>query len=133
MKLSMLLSGLLLLPNGASQSPAAEPANKPATPVPALAPAPPPFPKLISKEVYLRHRDGRPASTGFISYISATEPVLIHCHGWQDYSDGYDDYSVSFSPDRANGDVVLFLTRYGEVSEKEWMLANYHRYRVEMP
>ena len=28
---------------------------------------------------------------------------------------------------------ILFLTRYGEQSEKEWMVANYYRYRVEMP
>jgi len=38
-----------------------------------------------------------------------------------------------FYQDRANGDLVIFLTRYAEQSEKEWMIANYYRYRVEMP
>src|SRR5207249_4490764 len=38
-----------------------------------------------------------------------------------------------FYQDRATGDLVLFLTRYGEQSEKEWMLADYYRYRVQMP
>jgi hypothetical protein len=38
-----------------------------------------------------------------------------------------------FYQDRATGDVVIFLTRYGEQSEKDWMLADYYRYRVEMP
>ena len=35
--------------------------------------------------------------------------------------------------DRERGDLVICLSRYGERSEKEWMLANYYRYRVEMP
>jgi hypothetical protein len=38
-----------------------------------------------------------------------------------------------FYQDRETGDVVIFLTRYGERSEKDWMVANYYRYRVEMP
>ena len=38
-----------------------------------------------------------------------------------------------FYQDRENGDVVVFLTRYGEQSEKEWMLADYYHYRVQMP
>jgi hypothetical protein len=38
-----------------------------------------------------------------------------------------------FYQDRETGDVVIFLTRYGEKSEKEWMVADYYRYRVEMP
>jgi hypothetical protein len=38
-----------------------------------------------------------------------------------------------FYQDRENGEVVIFLTRYGEFSEKEWMLADYYRYRVRMP
>src|SRR5205823_5667854 len=28
-----------------------------------------------------------------------SNPVLVHCHGWQQYSDGYDEYSVSISTD----------------------------------
>jgi hypothetical protein len=35
-----------------------------------------------------------------------------------------------FYQDRDNGDVVLFLTRYGERSAKDWMLADTYRYRV---
>jgi hypothetical protein len=38
-----------------------------------------------------------------------------------------------FYQDRETGDAVIFLTRYGEKSEKEWMVADYYRYRVEMP
>ena len=38
-----------------------------------------------------------------------------------------------FYQDRETGDVVIFLTRYGEKSEKEWMVADYYRYRVGMP
>src|SRR6185503_19760955 len=55
--------------------------------------------KLLSKEVFLRHQNKRPPATGFVTYISTTRPVLMHCHGWQDYSDGYDDYSISVSHD----------------------------------
>src|SRR5438876_2329076 len=38
-----------------------------------------------------------------------------------------------FYQDRETGEVVVFLTRYGEHSQKEWMLADYYRYRVQMP
>jgi len=54
---------------------------------------------LLSKEVFLRHRDKRPPATGFVTYIHKTKPILMHCHGWQDYSDGYDDFAVSLSYD----------------------------------
>jgi hypothetical protein len=55
--------------------------------------------KLLSKEVFMRHKDGLPPVTGFVTYISATKPILMHCHGWAHYSDGYDDYAVSISND----------------------------------
>jgi len=55
--------------------------------------------KLLSKEVFLRHDGRRPPATGFITYVSKTQPLLMHCHGWEDYSDGYDDYAVSLSAD----------------------------------
>lgn len=55
--------------------------------------------KLLAKDVFLRHVNRRPPATGFVTYVSKTEPLLMHCHGWQDYSDGYDDYSVSLSTD----------------------------------
>jgi hypothetical protein len=35
-----------------------------------------------------------------------------------------------FYQDRETGDLVLFLTRYGERSADQWMLADYYRYRV---
>jgi hypothetical protein len=38
-----------------------------------------------------------------------------------------------FYQDRDTGDLVVFLTRYGERSASEWMLADYYRYRVAMP
>jgi hypothetical protein len=38
-----------------------------------------------------------------------------------------------FYQDRETGDLVIFLTRYGEKNEKEWMVADYYRYRVEIP
>ena len=57
------------------------------------------LPKLLSKEVFIRHHNGRPAVSGFVTYIHATKPVLMHCSGRQDYSDGYDDYAVSLSHD----------------------------------
>jgi len=58
--------------------------------------------KLLSKEVFLRYDGRRPPAAGFITYVSKTQPVLMHCHGWEDYSDGYDDYSVSVSDDNGN-------------------------------
>jgi hypothetical protein len=56
-------------------------------------------PKLISKEVFRRHENRRPAATGFITYVHKTKPVLMHCVGREDFSDGYDDYAVSLSED----------------------------------
>lgn len=34
--------------------------------------------------------------------------------------------------DRENGDIVLFLSRYGEYSAENWMLADYYRYRIRI-
>jgi len=47
----------------------------------------------------LRHENRRPVATGFITYISKVKPVLMHCFGREDYSDGYDDYAVQLSTD----------------------------------
>ena len=55
--------------------------------------------KLLSKEIFLRYDGRRPPAAGFVTYVSKTQPVLMLCHGWEDYSDGYDDYSVSLSKD----------------------------------
>ncbi len=40
--------------------------------------------------------------------------------------------NFKYYQDRQTGDVVLFLSRYGERSEEQWKLANYYRYRVEI-
>jgi len=56
-------------------------------------------PKLIAKEVFLRHENGRPVVGGFITYVSKTQPVLMHCFGREDYSDGYDDCAIQLSTD----------------------------------
>ena len=58
-----------------------------------------PSPKLLSKEVFIRPDNGRPAASGFITYVSQKKPVLMHCFGREDYSDGYDDYAIQLSTD----------------------------------
>lgn len=55
--------------------------------------------RLLSTEVFRPHKDGRPVVNGFLTYISATEPVLMLCTGYEDYSDAYDDFSISVSED----------------------------------
>ena len=55
--------------------------------------------RLLSKEVFIRHQEKRPPAAGFVTYASKTKPILMHCSGWEDYSDGYDDYAVSLSCD----------------------------------
>lgn len=37
-----------------------------------------------------------------------------------------------FYQDRENGDLVVFVTRYAELSAKDWKRANYYRYRVQI-
>lgn len=55
--------------------------------------------KLLSKELVLRYQGGRDAVPGFVTYISRRDPVLMHCYGWQDYSDAYDNYVITLSRD----------------------------------
>lgn len=55
--------------------------------------------KLLAKELFIEHQERRPVVTGFVTYVSTRRPVLMHCSGWEDYSDGYDDYSISLSED----------------------------------
>jgi len=55
--------------------------------------------QLLAKELLVPHQEKRPVATGFISYVDKTKPVLMHCYGWEDYSDGYDDYAVALSHD----------------------------------
>jgi hypothetical protein len=38
-----------------------------------------------------------------------------------------------FYQDRETGDVVIFLSRYGEHSAERWKDADYYRFSVEMP
>jgi hypothetical protein len=56
-------------------------------------------PKLLAKEVFMRHENGRPVVTGFVTYVSNSKPVLMHCFGREDYSDGYDDFAIQVSTD----------------------------------
>ena len=37
-----------------------------------------------------------------------------------------------FYQDRRTGDLVVFVTRYAERNARDWMLADYYRYRVEL-
>jgi len=55
--------------------------------------------KLLSKELAVNFQGGRDVVPGFITYISTHEPMLMHCYGWQDYSDAYDDYVITISRD----------------------------------
>lgn len=62
-------------------------------------PSAPTRPRLLSKEVFIPNDNGRAVATGFVSYISRQEPVLMHCFGRVDFSDGYDDFAVQISRD----------------------------------
>jgi len=55
--------------------------------------------RLLSKEVFIPGRDGRPVFPGFVSYISAEKPWLLHRYGWVDASDTYDDFADCLSYD----------------------------------
>jgi hypothetical protein len=55
--------------------------------------------RLLSKEVFVPCTDGRPVFPGFVTYLSATEPRLLHRYGWVDESDTYDDFGDSVSED----------------------------------
>lgn len=55
--------------------------------------------RSTSRQLLVKSKDNRPVVTGFVSYISNREPILMHCYGWEDYSDGYDDYATQISRD----------------------------------
>jgi len=55
--------------------------------------------RVLSVEVLRQHENGRPVVNGFVSYISRREPHLMLCTGFEDYSDGYDDFSTAISRD----------------------------------
>jgi hypothetical protein len=56
-------------------------------------------PRLVSKEVFLRHENRKPHVTGFVTYASLSKPLLMHCSGQEDYSDGYDNFAIRLSGD----------------------------------
>lgn len=58
-----------------------------------------PFARTIEKVVVNTSVNSRPVVTGFVAYVSETKPVLMHCFGREDYSDGYDDFAVQTSND----------------------------------
>jgi hypothetical protein len=86
-----------------------------------------------------RAKGNRPRSPLFIAEVQeepfALKRETIFAVDERTYNDspGVQLSNFRFYQDRETGDVVIFLTRYGEHSEKEWMLADYYRYRVEMP
>ena len=55
--------------------------------------------KLLSKEIFISEQNGRPVFPGFVAYISADDPILMHCSGWVDASDTYDDFADIVSYD----------------------------------
>ena len=86
----LVFASLAILLIGSSRAPAADSAN----PEPARQ-----SPRLVSKEVFLRHENSRPNVSGFVTYASLTKPLLMHCSGVEDYSDGYDNYAIRMSAD----------------------------------
>lgn len=58
--------------------------------------------RVISKERFITHDNGRPVFPGFVTYISNDQPILIHRWGREDYSDAYDDYVDQFSYDNGH-------------------------------
>ena len=55
--------------------------------------------KLLAAERFRSHVNGRPVVNGFLSYLHRTRPELMLCTGYEDYSDGYDDFELSLSSD----------------------------------
>ena len=56
--------------------------------------------RVLSKERFMgRDERGRPVCTGFVTYISRDEPILMHRSGRDDYSDAYDEYADMLSYD----------------------------------
>ncbi len=74
--------------------------------------------RVLSKERFMTHENGRPVATGFVSYISRDKPILMLRTGREDYSDGYDDYADMISEDNGHtwGEPRLRLKSY-EVEE----------------
>lgn len=58
--------------------------------------------ELLAAEHFRTHVNGRPVVNGFLSYIHTREPHLMLCTGYEDYSDGYDDFELSLSRDNGH-------------------------------
>ena len=100
------------------------------------------WPALLDGHLALRGeraKGNRPRSPLIIAEVQeepfALKRETLFAVDQRSYNDspGVQMSNFRFYQDRETGDVVIFLTRYGEQSEKEWMLADYYRYRVEMP
>ena len=74
--------------------------------------------KLLSKELAIRFQCGRDVVPGFVTYISRHDPVIMHCYGWQDYSDAYDDYVITISRDNGRTWSEPYLHWKSEASEQ---------------
>jgi hypothetical protein len=55
--------------------------------------------KILSKEVFIPSPEGRGVSPGSVTYISASEPILIYRYCYIDHSDAYDDHMEMISYD----------------------------------
>ncbi len=67
---------------------------------------------IIAKELFLPNDGrGRPVFSGFVSYISQQEPIIMLCYAYYDNSDSYDDFNYIISRDngRTWSRPVLFL------------------------
>ncbi len=58
--------------------------------------------KVVSKDVFIEHRENSAAFPAFVSYIHREKPILIHRYGWELESDNRDDWTdiVSFDNGR---------------------------------
>lgn len=70
--------------------------------------------KLVSRERFMTHENGRPVFPGFVTYLSNDAPALLHCWGREDYSDAYDDYmdQLSYDNGRTWTEPTLHLKSY---------------------
>lgn len=56
-------------------------------------------PRRVAREVFIPHDGSRGVFPGFITYIDAREPMLLHRFGRMDGADAYDDFVESVSTD----------------------------------
>jgi hypothetical protein len=63
----------------------------------------------IRKEVFIPMRNDTSVFPGFVTYVHASKPILLHRSGWVNASD-----------------------TYGEQDATAWRKANYYRYRIPL-